>query len=198
MSGVSLYGNVVVGYQTGIFFHFGRANNASGNLFIGCNASVWCEGCYAIPRDKWCNLPFDDPDPGDTMIAALHDAMAWPAWNTTWLAAYPLLANVSWNPGATVNNTVNANVALGRGLRPAAGDAPPPQQFRLPKNHSAVLPPTGNWNQTALTAAQFVAADPVAARDFTLQPGSPVFAATAGGFRQIPGGQGPRPQQPPF
>jgi hypothetical protein len=54
----------------------GATNNASANMFIHCNASVWCEACYDTPKDKWCNLPLNDTDPGDTMIAALHKAMA--------------------------------------------------------------------------------------------------------------------------
>eukprot|EP01050_Picozoa_sp_SAG11_P024018 SAG11_NODE_4998_length_1697_cov_1.186483_1_plen_264_part_10 len=152
MSGVQITGNVVVGYQTGVFFHFGRNNNASGNIFIDCNTSVWCEGCYNIPKDHFYNLAFDDTDPGDTMIAALRAAMAWPTWNTTWLEAYPLLSNVSWAPGVTVNNTVDNNVALGRGIL-QYGE--PPLQFKLPKHYTAVFPTRGNYNASALVDAAF-------------------------------------------
>ena len=123
------------------------------------------------------------------MMAALHTAMAWPTWKTVWLEAYPLLANVSWAPGATVNNTVNNNVALGRGLL-RYGEPPP--QFRLPSHYNAVFPTRGNYNTSTIEAADFVANDPVKANDFRLKPTSPVFAATGGAFEQIPTGQGPR------
>jgi hypothetical protein len=141
-----------------------------------------------------CNLAFNDTSPSDTMITALHEAMAWPTWDTIWLAAYPKLRNISWAPGATVNNTVNDNVAIGRGI---LGYGQQPEQFPFEPaayNHSAVLPSVGNWNASAVADAQFVAADPVLARDFRLEPTSPVFKATNGAFQQIPAGQGPRPQ----
>ena len=48
MSGVTVTSNVVVGYQTGVFFHFGRNNNASGNIFIDCNASVVSATCLPL------------------------------------------------------------------------------------------------------------------------------------------------------
>ena len=94
----SIYSNVVIGYQTGVFFHFGATNNATANLFIHCNTSVRTEACYNLPRDSWCNLPLNDTDKGDTMIAALHAAMSWPTWPTLWLETYPALSNITWAP----------------------------------------------------------------------------------------------------
>ena len=189
MSGVEIYGNAVVGYQTGVFFHFGSNNNASQNMFLSCNASVWVSACFNLPKDAWCNLPFNDTSQADTMMVALHAAMAWPTWATTWLSSYPLLGNITWAPGATVNNSVNNNVAIGRGV---LGYGEQPDQFLLVENLSAVLPTHGNWNASEIAAAQFVSAEPVAQLDFRLKPTSPVFQASGGAFSQIPTGQGPR------
>ena len=190
MSGVEIYGNAVVGYQTGVFFHFGSNNNASQNMFLGCNASVWVSACYNIPKYKWCNLPINDTSAADTMMVALHEAMAWPSWQTVWLPAYPKLRNITWAPGSTVNNTVNNNVAIGLGI---LGYGLQPEQFRLSFNRSAVFKTVGNYNASHVADAQFVSPDPVASRDFRLKPTSPVFKAS-GSFHQIPTGQGPRPE----
>ena len=35
MSGVTVHGNVVVGYENAVFMHFGRDNNITQNIFIG-------------------------------------------------------------------------------------------------------------------------------------------------------------------
>lgn len=123
-------------------------------------------------------------------MVALHKAMAWPTWRTIWLSAYPKLANISWAPGATVNNTINDNVAVGRGI---LGYGPPLPQYLFHHNHSAVFPSHGNWNGSDLSTALFVAQDPIHNRDFRLKANSPVFAASGGAFQQIPRGQGPRP-----
>ena len=146
--------------------------------------------CLNLPKYAWCNLPFNDTSVADTMMVALHAAMAWPTWETLWLSAYPLLRNITWAPGATVNNTVDDNVAIGRGV---LGYGDQPNQFLLTMNYSAVLPTHGNWNASDIAAAQFVAPDPVGAKDFRLKPTSPVFQASGGAFCQIPTGQGPRP-----
>jgi hypothetical protein len=154
-----------------------------------CNTSVWVSACFNLPTYEWCNLPFNDTSTADTMMVALHAAMAWPTWETTWLSAYPKLRNISWAPGATVNNTVDNNVAIGRGVL-GYGDLL--EQFLLTMNRSAVLPTHGNWNASGIAAAQFVVTDPVGAKDFRLKPSSPVFQASSGAFSQIPTGQGPR------
>ena len=62
-----------------------------------------------MPQDKFCDLALNDTDPGDTMMTALRDAMAWPTWNTLWTKRYPALGNITWFPGSTVNNTVTYN-----------------------------------------------------------------------------------------
>jgi hypothetical protein len=187
-SGVQIFGNVVVGYQTGAFIHFGQNNNISQNLFLGNNISIRVEACLNIPKDSWCDLPFNDTSAADTMMAALHEAMSWPTWRTTWLAAYPTLRNISWAPGATVNNSVNNNAAIGRGLLGIGGQ----QQYVLTKNDSAVLPTSGNWNASTIAAAMFVESDPVLTKDFRLKAASPILKTTGGAFHQIPTGQGPR------
>ena len=196
MSGQSIYSNVVIGYQTGVFFHFGATNNATANLFIHCNTSVRAEACYNLPRDKWCNLPMNDTDKGDTMIAALHAAMKWPTWNTLWLETYPALRNISWAPSTTINNTADGNVAIGALAHGAVADHAnaTAAQFKVPRDTYAMFPPPkGNWYSATLAAAGFVAADPVAARDYRLAQSSPVWRETGGRWRQIPRGQGPRP-----
>jgi hypothetical protein len=103
--GTITHGNVVVGYENGVFVHFGRDNAVTANLFIGTSVSIAVEDCQPIKADAWCDLALSDPDPSDTLISSLKAAMKWPLWSTVWMQRYPALRNVTWHPGATLNNT---------------------------------------------------------------------------------------------
>lgn len=85
---------------------------------VDCDISVAMEACKPVPQDKFCDLQLNDTDPGDTMMAALRDAMEWPSWNTLWTKRYPALGNITWFPGSTVNNTISYNSKLALYLPP--------------------------------------------------------------------------------
>ena len=96
----------------------------------------------------------------------------------------------------TINNTADGNVAIGALAHGVIADHAnaTAAQFKVPRNTYAMFPPPqGNWYSATLATAGFVAADPVAARDFRLAASSPVWRETGGRWRQIPRGQGPRP-----
>jgi hypothetical protein len=166
-------------------------------LLADCNNSVQINACYNRPRDAWCNLPINN---SESMMLALREAMNWPTWSTIWLPAYPLLQNITWGPSATIDNSAINNVAVGQGI---LGFGEQPKQFwkyeYYKKVGSAGLWTAeyvmhGNWNASDIAVAQFVATDPVVARDFRLKSTSPVFKA--GTFHQIPAGQGIRKAPP--
>ena len=102
-SGVSVISNVIAGYWTGVFLHFGRNNNVTGNLFVGNGLSVAVAACQV--NDTTCNPSLSAPT--NSLAATLNTTMNWPQWKTVWLLRYPILRNVTWNTGATVNNTVS-------------------------------------------------------------------------------------------
>ena len=101
-SGVTVTSNVISGF-VGVFLHFGRNNNVSNNLFIGDGLSVAVAACEV--NDTTCNPPLSDP--ANALAASLNATMSLPEWETVWLPHYPALRNVTWSPGATVNNTVS-------------------------------------------------------------------------------------------
>ena len=49
-SGTLTHGNVVVGYENGVFLHFGRDNNITSNLFIGT---------FSVLRSIVCDIYID-------------------------------------------------------------------------------------------------------------------------------------------
>ena len=59
MSGVSIHGNVVFGYENGVFVHFGRTNDIKNNLFINCGITVAVEDCEAA--NTFCAVPLQEP-----------------------------------------------------------------------------------------------------------------------------------------
>lgn len=199
MLGTITHGNVVVGYENGIFIHFGRNNLMTSNLFIGTNVSIAVEDCQPITADAWCDLPLSDSDPADTLISSLKSAMAWPLWSTLWMERYPALRNVTWHPGATINNTVNANIVIGADGNATIWNATiMPGGYMLPGPHD-VGPPMApslqqlGWTTEAMASAGFVANDPVEALDFRLAQTSAALKALGTNWEQIPVGQGPRP-----
>ena len=102
-SGVTVTSNVISGFWTGVFLHFGSNDNVSNNLFIGDGLSVAVAACEV--NDTTCNPPLSDP--ANALAASLNATMSLPEWETVWLPHYPALRNVTWSPGATVNNTVS-------------------------------------------------------------------------------------------
>ena len=199
-SGTVTHGNVVVGYENGVFIHFGRDNVMTSNLFIGTNISIAVEDCQPIKADAWCDLPLSDPNTGDTLITSLKAAMEWPLWSTLWMERYPALRNVTWHPGATLNNTVDANIVIGADGNATIWNANTmPGGYMLP-GPTDVGPPVApsaaqlGWTSDAgIAAAGFVAADPIGGLDFSLAPGSAALKALGERWEQIPAGQGPRP-----
>ena len=136
-SGTIVRGNVIIGFWNGVFMHFGRSNNISQNIFIDSGLSIALAACAA--EDRGCNKPLNDT--ADTMMSSLREAMQWPQWKTRWMPAYPALTNVSWNPGATINNSVEGNIVIscnGRGFPPGGGQCdnilqrtPPPSSVNM-------------------------------------------------------------------
>ena len=199
-SGTVAHGNVVVGYENGVFLHFGRDNNITSNLFIGSNISVAVEDCQPIKADAWCDLQLSDPDKSDTLISSLREAMTWLTWESLWLERYPPLRNVTWHPGATVNNTVDSNLVIGADGNATLWNATEmPGGYMLP-GQMDIGPPVlssphqRGWCGASLAAAGFVAADPIGSLDFRLAADSRALKALGSGWEQIPPGQGPRPQ----
>jgi hypothetical protein len=211
MSGVTVASNVIAGYWTGAFLHYGRSNGIVGNMFIENGISVALAACS--PNDKHCNLPLEDAS--DLMLTALRDAMTWPEWGSLWLRRYPALRNITWNPGATANNTISGNVVIdstGQGFPIGGGsfnatsmpgayrlynpDGPPPYTLSDPGALALTDSNFHGWNGSVLETVDFVAEDPLGALDFTLEPTSPVFASILA-WRQIPAGVGPSGGVPP-
>lgn len=184
VSGWQIHDNILASSDMGIFIHFGRDNNISGNLFLESGLAVLgadCDCCEKCTADGMCGLNQQ----------LLNQTMRWASW-PLYLARYPGLRNLS-NVCQARHNQLNSNAfasCSGRSKQQNASN-----ETRLPISWvglaGAYLDPTRNFLSKDMENVGFVSSHPLTERNFAIRPESPVWAVT-GWTHQLPSHFGPR------
>ena len=184
VSGWQIHDNVLAQSDMGVFIHFGRDNNITGNLFLDVGLAVLgadCDCCDECTADGMCGLNQQ----------LLNRTQRWASW-PQYLRHYPGLRNLSHACQAR-HNRLDSNAFVSCSGESKQQNAT--NETRLPVSWtglpSAYLAPTKNFLAHKIDAVGFVSADPLAHRDFTVRADSPLWAVT-GWTHQLPSHFGPR------